>query len=121
MSIETTGDDFATVIANELRNLEHSLDGTLASSGQLLTTLATGRIAAGLGAGVGQEGAVALAEAISGMTVARGRVAFAHAALEKAARRHGMQWTMTGTGESKPNDGSVVRPPRTLAVGAGPA
>ncbi|MFT4955399.1 MAG: hypothetical protein ACI8U3_001787 [Brevundimonas sp.] len=115
MNTQVTGDDFATVIANELRNVEHSLDGTLACSGQLLSTLATGRIAAGLGAGVGQEGAAALAEAINGMMAARGRVAFAHAALEKAAARQGLQWTLTGTGESKPDDGSVVRPTRASA------
>lgn len=115
MNTQTTADDFATVIANELHNVEHSLDGTLASSGQLLTTLATGRIAAGLGAGVGQEGAAALAEAINEMMVARGRVAFAHAALQKAAMRQGLQWTMTGTGESKPDDGRVVRPTRASA------
>lgn len=121
MNTQTTGDDFATVIAKELRNVEHSLDGTLACSGQLLSTLATGRIAAGLGAGVGQEGAAALAEAINGMMAARGRVAFAHAALEKAATRQGLQWTMTGTGESKPDDGSVVRPTRASADAAAQA
>ena len=110
MTSQTSGDDYATVAAADIRALEHGLDDTLGRASQLLLTLAAGRPTSGLGVGAGQSGAEEIGHAINSLIAARGHVAGAHRKFERDARAAGIQWRMAGPLETKPDKPIVERP-----------
>lgn len=109
----------ATVIASDLRALEHKIDETLAQAGLLLQNLSNGRMASGFSATVGQPVFDSLGQAIPAAMVLRGHVVDAHNGLAKTARRMGVNTTTLGPFEDKPKDDRPESPYPKIASADG--
>ena len=101
---------FAGVVAGDLRTTERSIDEGLANAGILLTNLVSGRLEAGLPAQIGQSALVKLSEAIAAGVECRDRLVSVHRTLEVAGRKMGADWSAGGPLEPKPDDGSKHEP-----------
>lgn len=97
---------YSSVVAADLVDTEDTIDQSLAKAGILLTSMASGRLEAGLPAQVGHHALTHLADAIQAGVVYRGHMVALHRSLEAAGRKMGADWSMGGPLESKPEDGS---------------
>ncbi|MFB7879983.1 MULTISPECIES: hypothetical protein [Brevundimonas] len=97
---------FAGVIAAELRETELRTDMSLAQAGVLLTSLTTGRNEVGLPAPFGQAALAKLGEAIANGIEYRSSLVSLHRSLEVAGNKIGADWSLGGPLEPKPDDGT---------------
>lgn len=103
---------FASVVADDVRRLEYTVEDGLAISGSLLQTLVEGRRQAGLSIAVGQAGLEKLMDAANKMVSARADLASAHARFARDARMAGMRWqTTVGPLEPSPDDDDEITKP----------
>lgn len=117
MNRNPKADNFASVTAADLQIFEHNLDLAIASGGQVLTTLSTGRTTANLAAAIGQKGAERLAAALQELLIVRGHVVDAHRYLERDAKALGMKWTLFVPLEDK-DDSTAPDSPRRIVTHA---
>ncbi len=94
--------DFACLIAHELRDSERQIDASGARLSLLLGTIFEGRAPAGFAAAAGQSGIENTAAALSAIVEARRKIVAAHNHFERDGRRMGLDWSMSGLGENKP-------------------
>lgn len=109
-------DQFASVLAADLRTTEETIDESLAKAGIMLTNMASGRVSAGLPAQTGHHALARLGEAINAGISYREKMVNLHRTLEASGRVLGADWSMGGPFEEKPDDG---RKHETSAVLAG--
>ena len=104
-------DKFAGLVAQDLKAVEHGFDEVITRAGVMLQTLGEGRRRAGLSACVGQQALVNVGAAINGAIAARGEMVKAHNRFARDARSLGLDWTVLGPLETKPDD-DVKESPR---------
>mgnify|MGYP000868829430 CR=1 FL=1 len=97
---------FASVLAADLKATERAIDDSLAKAGMMLTNMASGRIEAGLAAQTGHAAMTKVGEAINAGINYRGTMVDLHRTLEVHGRKMKADWSMGGPFESKPEDGS---------------
>lgn len=102
--MKTEKDEFAGLVAQDLKGLEHTLDDALARAGSMLQTLSEGRRRVGLGANLGQHALVSVGDTIAGMIAARGDLVRAHARFARDADAFGLDYTVMGPLEPKGDD-----------------
>lgn len=103
-------DQFAGVIVGDLIQTEKSIDQGLANAGMLLTTLATGRLEAGLPAQTGHLVLTKLSSAIAAAVECRQQLVNVHRTLEIVGGKLGADWSAAGPLEPKPDDGTRTQP-----------
>jgi hypothetical protein len=102
-------ENFATVVALDLNLVEHTIDQLNIQLSGLLQTMASGRVAAGYSAVLGQQAFEQVSEAIRATNHVRGHVVAAHRGLERNAQR--LNVTYAGPLEDKGD--APERPPVT--------
>ncbi len=97
-------DQFASVIAAELRETELRIDMSLAQAGVLLTSMTAGRNEAGLPASFGQTALTKLGAAIATGVEYRSSLISLHRSLEAAGNKIGADWSLGDLPVPKPDD-----------------
>lgn len=106
---------FAGVVAGDLRQTEQAIDQSLSNAGILLTSLVSGRVEAGLPAQTGHQVLVKVSSAIAAAVECREQLVSAHKTLELVGGKLGADWSAGGPLEPKPDDGSISVPILTSA------
>ena len=94
---------FAGVVASDLRQTEEAIDKALSQAAMLINTLVEGRLEAQLPAQAGQQVLAKMSEAVASVIDSREKVVSAHRLLEATAMKLDISWTMGGPFEPKPD------------------
>ncbi|HEV7227752.1 hypothetical protein [Brevundimonas sp.] len=113
-----TKDQFATLIAHDVRAMEITIDTLLAQGGALLQNFAEGRRMANLGVRVGQPALVKLTSALASTAEARGHLARAHDLMAATADALSLDYDSPGPFEDKGKEGEKEDPRAALREGS---
>lgn len=93
---------FAGVVAADLRETEAAFDQALAQASLLMNTLVTGRVNAGLPAAAGHQVLAKMSAAVAAVVEGRESIVAAHRMLEVTGKKLGVTPTLGGPFEPKP-------------------
>lgn len=96
--------DLGRSLAGRLKTAEASLDRTVAEYGRLIAEMADGRIQYRLAMSVGQDAMEGATRALVQLSDVRAHTIALHDGLRVAAETMGVDYTLSGPGEDKPED-----------------
>lgn len=94
---------FAGVVAADLKQTEAAIDHAIAQVATLMNTLVTGRMNADLPAAAGQQVIAKVSEAVAAVIEGRQQVVVAHRMLEVTGKKLGVEPSLGGPFEPKPD------------------